>query len=259
MERTVFGSLGEAGLVGKAQAARGLWLLLRWYRRIGDSEGADAFALGISGAAPEIAPGRGPSAHGFSALGAVGGGGVGLLFSACLEGPGVLGGSVSCPEGCDRGLGLEGFQGARNEGEHRIGNSRWVVGIEPWGEFPPLLEGVSCGGVEEILGEAWRIDGDSVDGDGFLRMDGPWNFVPVEEEQFVIAAEFTEVGAGGSGARQAGVARGFFGAFEQVVAAVSGGAEHVIVVPRKRVIPGLGPWEGSRDKPAAEPEGLHLD
>ncbi len=122
-----------------------------------------------------------------------------------------------------------------------------------------MLEGVSGAGVEEIVGEAWRIDGDSVDGDGFLRMDGPWNFVPVEEEQFVIAAEFTEVGAGGSGARQAGVARGFFRAFDKVLAAVSGGAGHVVVQACERVISGLSPWEGSRECPAAEPESFHLN
>ena len=240
VERTGRKSLGGTVLGGKAGEKFGTGLLRRQHRCVGSSEGADAFAFGKSRAAPEVASGRGAAAHEFSALGAARGGGVGLLFSACLEWPGGLRSSVSCPEGGDRGLGLEGFQGARNEDEHRIGNGRWVVGIEPWGEFPPLLEGVSGGGVEEILGEAWRIDGHSVDGDGFLRMDGPWNFVPVEEEQFVVAAEFTEVGAGGGGARQAGVARGFFGAFDQVVAAVSGSAEHVIVVPRKRVIPGVG-------------------
>ena len=155
-----------------------------------------AFALRKGGAAPEIAFGRLPPAHGLAALRAFGGRPGVALTLAGLDAPGhePFAEPPSLLEGfaLSRDLALEHIQRAANDDEHGVGHQHRIVGVKPAGVFPALFQCMLRRLVDHVVRKRRVVERDRVDRPGFGGMHRPRKLTAVEDEHLVVAAQFAQ-------------------------------------------------------------------
>ncbi len=230
-----------------------------------------SFARRVAHAAPELAFGGSSAAHGLLVLRAGWAGwagwavGVALLLAGFEAAGGEpLAEAAGFLEGFALGfdLAFEHVQRAAADDEHGVGNDHGVVGIEPAGIFFALFQRVLGALVDEVIGGGQHVERDGVDGFCLAEMDGPRELVAVDDEDFVVAAQLAEAGAGDVGELHLGIlgGGGSLGAFDDVLATAAGSLGHLVVLAALGVVEffdGLAVVEG--EKTATETQGLELD
>ena len=218
----------------------------------------------IPGAAPELSLRGSSAAHGLLALRAGWAVGVALFFAGFEAAGGeAFAETAALLEGLAlRGnLAFEHIQGAADDEQHGVGRHRGVLRIQPAGVFPALFERVLGGLVDHVVLERRGVDGNGVHSVGFFGVDGPRQLAAVDDEDFVIAAQLAEAGAGDVGEFHFRVLGGgrAFRAFDDVLASAAGGLGHLVVLAALGVVEFFwGLAVVVRQETAAESQGFEL-
>ena len=115
--------------------------------------------------------------------------------------------------------------------------------------------------MDHVVGERRIVDGNGIHGLCFGRVHRPREFLPVEDEDLIVAAQFAQARPRDIGEFHLGIfgCRGALGAFDDILPTAARGLGHLVVLTALRIVKLLPRLTRvMRQKPSAKSQRLDL-